>query len=97
MRIVTPDILPKFWKKHSDAELPLKIWLADARKSYWKEPGDIEKQFSNARIIGADRAVFNIKGNRSRLIVVVKYSKGLVDIRFIGTHAEYDRIDPRHL
>ncbi len=97
MRIVTPDILPKFWQKHADAETPLKIWLADTRKAQWKEPRDIEKQFSNVRIIGANRAVFNVKGNNYRLVLVIQYKKGLVDIRFIGTHAEYDRIDPREV
>ena len=97
MRIVSPDILPKFWEKHSDAETPLKVWLADTRKAQWKEPRDIERQCSNVRIIGANRAVFNMKGNKYRLVVVIKYSKGLVDIRFVGTHAEYDRIDPREV
>ncbi len=97
MRIVSPDILPKFWKKHSDAETPLKVWLADTRKAQWKEPRDIERQYSNVRIIGTNRAVFNMKGNKYRLVVVIKYRKGLVDIRFVGTHAEYDRIDPREV
>lgn len=95
MRIVTPDILPKFWKRHADAEIPLRVWLQDAIKAQWNEPSDLESQFSNVRIIGANRAVFNIKGNKYRLVIVIKYTKGLIDIRFVGTHAEYNRIDPR--
>ncbi|MHB8204769.1 MAG: type II toxin-antitoxin system HigB family toxin [Desulfomonilaceae bacterium] len=75
----------------------MKVWLTDTRKAQWKEPRDIEKQFSNVRIIGANRAVFNVKGNNYRLVVVIQYRKGLVDIRFVGTHAEYDRVDPREV
>lgn len=97
MRIMTPHILPKFWEKHSDAEIPLRIWLQKALKAKWAEPKDIESEFSNVRTIGANRAVFKIRGNRYRLVIVIKYSKELVDIRFIGTHAEYDRIDPRNV
>ena len=97
MRVVSPDILPKFWQKHTDAETPLKVWLTDTKKAQWREPSDIEKQFSNVRIIGGNRAVFNVKGNNYRLVVVIQYKKGLVDIRFVGTHAEYDRIDPREV
>ncbi len=90
MRIVSPDILPKFWQRHTDAETPLKVWLADTRKAQWKEPRDIERRFRNVRIIGGNRAVFNVKGANYRLVVVIQYSKGLVDIRFVGTHDEYD-------
>jgi mRNA interferase HigB len=94
MRIFSRSTLREFWSNHADAEQPLRAWLAETKKCDWKEPGDVLRQYSNARIIGNSRAVFNIKGNDYRLIVAIRYDKGLVFIRFVGSHAEYDKVDP---
>ncbi len=78
---------------HRDAEQPLRAWFAEAKKADWKDPSDILRHYSNARVIGKNRAVFNIKGNDYRLVVIVRFDKGLVFVRFVGTHPEYDKID----
>lgn len=93
MRIFSRSTLRVFWEKHADAEQPLLAWYAEAEKAEWKEPGDILSQYSDAGIIGKNRAVFNIKGNDYRLVCAIRYDKGSVFVRFMGTHSEYDRID----
>jgi mRNA interferase HigB len=93
MRVISRKALREFWEKHADAEQPLRAWFAEAKKADWEEPIDITNQYANARTIGNNRAIFNIKGNDYRLIVAIRYDRGLVFIRFVGTHAEYDEID----
>ncbi len=78
---------------HRDAEQPLRAWFAEAKKADWKQPADILCHYSNSRVLGKNRAVFNIKGNDYRMVVIVRYDKGSVFVRFVGTHAEYDKID----
>lgn len=93
MRVIAVRTLREFWAKHAQAEQPLRAWFKETKKAEWREPVDITGQYSNARTIGNDRAIFNIKGNDYRLVVAIRYDKGLVFIRFLGTHAEYDEID----
>jgi mRNA interferase HigB len=93
MRIISRKILRAFWDKHPDAAVPLQTWYRDVEMASWSSPTDIKEVYKNASIIANNRVVFNIKGNHYRLIVVVAYQHGLVYIRFVGTHAEYDRID----
>lgn len=94
MHIVSIQTLRLFWRKHPDAERPLRAWYALAERATWRSPSDIKAVLGNASFIGTNRVIFNIKGNDYRLIVVVEYQKGRIFIRFVGTHAEYDRIDP---
>lgn len=68
-------------------------WLAEANAAEWNNPAEVKRQFASASVVGGNRLVFNISGNRFRLVVVVNYQFGVIDIRFLGTHAEYDRID----
>ncbi|MGE0118251.1 MAG: type II toxin-antitoxin system HigB family toxin [Dongiaceae bacterium] len=68
-------------------------WLAEASAGEWATPAEVKRQFALASIIGGNRLVFNISGNRFRLVAAVNYRFGVIDIRFFGTHAEYDRID----
>ena len=82
-----------FYKKHADAAGPLKAWYSEARHAVWKTPPDIKTKFNSADFIQGNRVVFNIGGNKYRLIVKIAYIPGLVYIRFVGTHAEYDKID----
>ena len=79
--------------RHEDAEDALKAWLADAEKVEWRSPNDITANYANISILGGSRVCFNIKGNRYRLIVKVIYKAQVVYVKFIGTHAEYDKIN----
>lgn len=80
---------------HGDSEQPLRAWYAEAKEAEWAGPNDIKEAFRSASIIGGNRVVFNIKGNKYRLIVAVKYDFGIVYVRFVGTHKEYDKVDAR--
>ena len=93
MRIIARSTLKLFWIKYSDAEQPLKSWFEIAKASIWEKPNDIKEVFRSADILSNNRVVFNIKGNKYRLIVSVRYDLKIVYVRFIGTHAEYDKID----
>ena len=93
MRIIALSKLRVFWNKHPQAEIPLRAWHADASRADWKSPADIKEAYRSASFLPNKRVVFNIKGNDYRLIVTVHYNRGMMFIRFVGTHAEYDRID----
>ncbi|MEW6093381.1 MAG: type II toxin-antitoxin system HigB family toxin [Chloroflexota bacterium] len=93
MRIIARRTLRDFWEKHPDVRQALQAWYADAGHAQWKSPADIMNVYRNASILPNSRVVFNIKGNQYRLIVSIQYNAGIVYIRFIGTHQEYDRVD----
>ena len=93
MRIISRTSLKLFWAKHKDSEKPLKAWFADAKAVNWKSSMDIKRMYRNASFLCENRVVFNIKGNKYRLIVMINYAYAIVYIRFIGTHTECDRID----
>jgi mRNA interferase HigB len=93
MRIISRRTLREFWEKHPDARQSLQAWYVDVKRAEWKTPSDIKDVYRNASIVGNNRAVFNIKGNHYRIIVAIQYEFGIVYIRFVGTHPEYDKID----
>ena len=93
MRVISRKTLREFWEKHPDARQPLQSWFADVKHANWKKPSDIKAIYRNASFLSNNRVVFNIKGNNLRIIVVVQYSFGIVYIRFVGTHKEYDHIN----
>ena len=93
MRVIAKKILREFWEKHNDCEQQLKAWFQEASKAEWTTPNEIESDYPSASIVGNDRIVFNIKGNAYRLIVKINFDYQMVLIRFIGTHAEYDKIN----
>ena len=93
MRIIARKTLRDFWEKHPDAEQPLKVWYAEASHSAWVHPTDIKARYPAASFLAGNRVVFNIKGNKYRLIAHVRYDLGRVYIRFIGTHPEYDKVN----
>lgn len=95
MHIVSLKTLRTFWAIHPDAEQPLRAWYAIAKRAQWRTPVDIKADYGSASFVGNNRVVFNIKGNTYRLIVLVEYQKGRLFVRFVGTHAEYDRIDAK--
>ena len=93
MRVIAKRTLRDFWSTHADSEQQLKAWYNEAEQADWKSPNDIKKDYPSASILEDNRMVFNTKGNNYRLIVRINYKYGVVWIRFIGTHAEYDKID----
>ena len=92
MRVIAVSTLTEFWQRHPDAEAPLKAWLAIAQGAKWGAPADIKAQFGNASFVGDRRVVFNIKGNDYRLVVSAAYRFGALYIKFVGTHADYDKV-----
>ena len=92
-RIIAKRTLREFWKKHADSEQYLKTWYETARSSGWTSPNKVKQTYGSASILNDNRVVFNIKGNTYRLVVKFNYERQWAFIRFIGTHAEYDKID----
>ena len=79
--------------RHPNSKAALLVWLKQAEAANWKSPEEVLRDNPNARIIGDNRAIFNIMKNRYRLIVRIEYNRGQIYIRFVGTHAEYDKVD----
>jgi mRNA interferase HigB len=96
-RIFAKSTLRQFWEKHPDSEQYLKTWYDTAMNADWKTPADIKKTYANASILKDSRVVFNIKGNSYRLVVKFNFEKQWIFIRFIGDHAEYEKIDARKI
>ena len=84
MRIISRKALREFWESHADAQQPLQAWYHDVKKAAWKTPGEIKRVYRTASVLPNNLAVFNIKGNKYRLVVVVQYQHGIVYIRFVG-------------
>jgi mRNA interferase HigB len=93
MRVIARKTLRDFWGEHADAEQQLKAWFHEAGAARWKSFADIKARYRSADVLPGNRVVFDIKGNNYRLVVKVHYNRSLVFIRFVGTHAEYDRIN----
>jgi len=97
MRVISRRPLCEFWAKHPDARVALQAWYAETKNAIWKTPQDIKNRYGSASFPGNDRVVFNICGNKYRLIVLIRYAFEVVYIRFIGTHTEYDKIDAKEI
>jgi len=95
MRIVSHRKLKEFYKTvgREDSRVALERWYDVAKKAEWKNFSDIKVDFHNTDYVGNQHYVFNIKGNKYRLVVVVKFTMGHIFIRFVGTHDEYNKID----
>lgn len=93
MHIISRKTLSDFWANVPETEQPLKSWFAEVQKAEWKNPSDIKEKYRSASILKNNRVVFNICGNKYRLIVRINYGSKTVFIRFVGTHSEYDKID----
>lgn len=93
MRVIAKKILRDFWLKHPDCEQQLKSWYNEAEIATWKTPNEIKRDYPSVSILENNRIVFNIKGNNYRLIIKLNYHYQMVWIRFIGTHAQYDKVD----
>jgi len=97
MRIVNREALESFRKKHSYADRRLQAWLQEAEKASWRHHHDLLNQYRTADILRRGRVVFNIGGNKYRLVVDINYSISTIYIVFIGTHKEYDNINVEKL
>jgi mRNA interferase HigB len=99
MRIIARRTLREFvdgrrgHKDHPALKAALDAWFDEVRKARWSGAADVKRSYGNASIISADRIVFNIKGNDYRLVVAADYDKGIVWIKWIGTHKGCDKID----
>lgn len=101
MRIIARRTLKRFiasrigHKDHAALKAALEAWFDEVRRARWTSPADVKRHYRSASIVSGDRIVFNIKGNDYRLVIAVDFEKGIVWIKWIGTHAAYDRIDVR--
>ena len=96
MRIIAKRTLREFWElnpKYEDAKGPLEAWHDEVKRVVWSHPQDVKAQFGTASILKDSRVVFNIHGNKYRLVVKINYAYRIVYIRFVGTHKQYDAID----
>ncbi len=93
MRIFNRSTVKAFAAAHADARQALFAWFAEVDQATWRGPEEVKAAYRSASFLGDNRVVFNVKGNRYRVVVAVKYEFFSVYIRFIGTHAEYDKID----
>jgi mRNA interferase HigB len=99
MRIIARRTLREFvegrtgYKDHPALKPALDAWFDEVKKARWTGAADVRRSYASASIISADRVVFNIKGNDYRLVVAVDFGKGIVWIKWIGTHKNYDKID----
>jgi mRNA interferase HigB len=97
--IVALRTLREHWEKpgREDSEEQLRAWYYEVKKAKWQTPNDVKEKYRSASIVGDNRIVFNICGNKYRLVVKVNYEAGWIFIRFVGTHKEYDKIDVREI
>ena len=97
MNVISKRTLVKFYEMHAQAKIPLEVWHSDARKVDCLTPADIKMVYANASFLKDNRVVFNIKGNDYRLIVHIDYLRKIVRVKFIGTHAQYDKINAEEI
>ena len=93
VRIIAKRALREFWERHPDAKQLLESWHERVRRDDWETPMRMKEQHPRVSLVGNNRAVSRVKGNDYRLVVEINYERGIVYVRFVGTHAGYDRID----
>jgi len=93
MHVIAKKVLRDFWQEHPDSESALQAWYHEACTDTWTDSSAVKAKYGSASIINAERVVFNIGGNKYRLVVRVNYTSSTVFVRFVGTHREYDNID----
>jgi len=97
MEITQRFKLAEFAIKHSNALNPLNNWIERVERAKWSNHNELKADFPSADYVSNNRYVFNIKGNNYRIIVVVVFFAGELNVRFAGTHAEYDKIDAKKI
>lgn len=95
MHVISRKTLVEFFQQpeREDSKGPLEAWHYEAKHAQWASPADVKAQYGSASILKGNRVVFNIAGNKYRLVVRINYDSKTVFVRFIGTHREYDSID----
>lgn len=93
MHVIRPETLEAFWTTHPSAEGPLRAWLDTVLEARWDRADEVKATYATAIIVGKRRVVFNVSGNKDRLVAKVSYRTKVVFVRFIRTHDEYDEID----
>ncbi len=91
MQLLNVVALDHFKRDHADARTSLDVWRHEVEAAHWNTPQDIKNRYRSADFLAKDRVIFNIKGNSYRLVVVVKYSMGMVVVEWVGTHSDYDK------
>ncbi len=95
MQVIARRTLKPFWERYPSAEGPLRAWFAVVSQAEWRGPADVKRRFGTTVDFVADnRLIFDLSGNKYRLVVHVSYSFGRVLVKFVGTHSDYNRIDP---
>jgi mRNA interferase HigB len=99
MRIISKKQLKEFYENplYLDSKNSIESWYKEVLKTNWKNPNEIKEQYKSASIVGNNRVVFNIHGNKYRLIIAINYPAQIVFIRFVGTHKQYDAIDVKEV
>jgi len=95
MRVMTQGRLLRFGQQHLGALPALRVWLKTAKLAHWTNAVEVKATFRSADPVGDRRMVFNIGGNKYRLVAEIDYRNGIMFVCFLGTHAQYDRIDAR--
>ena len=93
VRLIAVSTLRDFWTKHPGAQSSLERWIAVTRAASWKTTSDVQASFSNAKALDGERVRFEVSGGSYRLIVAFKFASDIAFVKFVGTHAEYDRVD----
>lgn len=92
MRVIAIQMLRQFWEKHASAEQPLSEWYAKTERAMWGSLPDIRKDDNSVDYVGNQRYVFNVGGNKYRIIAAIKFTPRLVYIRFVGMHQQYIKL-----
>jgi mRNA interferase HigB len=93
MRIIARSTLAAFWKEHPETEASLSHWLSVTKTSSWTSAAEVRSAFSKAKVLDGERVRFEVAGGDYRLIVAFDFKRSIAFVKFVGTHAEYDRID----
>lgn len=97
MRVIAKRTLVNFWEsspQYEDAREPLEAWYREVKQEQWSSPTDVKAKYRSASILQGGRVIFNIAGNKYRLVVKINYPTQIIYIRFVGTHKQYDKINP---
>ncbi len=97
VHIISKKKLVDYYNKHIETKNQLEAWYHEVREAEWNNPQDVKEKYRSASIIGGKRVVFNIKGNKYRLVVQINYEMKIIYIRFIGTHKEYNKINAEEI
>lgn len=93
MRVIARNVLVSFWGKHPEAKASLERWYTIVRVAQWTSTDEVQKAAPKAKVLNRERVRFEVAGGNDRLVAAFDFRRQIVFVKFIGTHAEYDRID----